>query len=198
MVGLRIQHLWVWRPMPTDFVLVFFCMVGSIVWRELAVVCFAALTSSMCWFGSMSFKRCLFATVLSLGFKMLMVDLGVLSCFCPFWKHFWLQWLVMWLQQWILPIPLGWKSRVEISKQERDSGVGCVQRTGRVADKDLGRISRRPAGRFNVIHCSPVPPAEDDESRGSAGSKHSTNSNKEEVVMQYAVSSNPDVVLTLR
>ena len=68
---------------------------------------------------------------------------------------------------------------------------GCVQRTGKVADRDLGRFSKRPAWRFNVIHCSPVPPGEDDESRGSAGSKHSTNSNKEEGVMQYVVSSNP-------
>lgn len=73
-----------------------------------------------------------------------------------------------------------------------------MQRTGKVADKNLGRISRRPAGRFNVIHCSPVPPPEEDESKGSPACKHTTNSNSKEVVMQYAVSSNPDVVLTLR
>lgn len=38
MVGLRIQQLWVWRPMPTESVFDFF-VVGSTVWWELVVDC---------------------------------------------------------------------------------------------------------------------------------------------------------------
>ena len=67
------------------------------------------------------------------------------------------------------------------------SVVGRGQQTGLKADGELKKVSRRPAGRFNVVQCSSISPTLEDGSSAES---------RRDMVVQYIIPSNPDVTLT--